>query len=243
MEKIKIWDSIWENIEEKDIKGWREMSKLILPTVEKEMGEVKDKYILEAGCGSSLVSLALAKKESKIFLLDNSLPALHLVEVLKKRMKVDAIPICGSILEMPFKKNSFNIVWNAGVLEHFSVIEQEQVIQGMCRTCNSKGKIIVAVPYALAFFYRLGKYFAEKNRSWEYGYERPMRTLKPLFKKNKAIVLRERDVAFEINAEYVMLLPLNTYLKILFKKIIVKGKRLLKYIFRGYLLITTAINP
>ena len=243
MGKIKTWDIIWEKAKGKDIEGWREMANFILPTIEKEMGEVKDKYILETGCGSGLVSLALAKNGGEVFLLDISQSALCLAETLKKEVQVDTIPICASILEIPFKDNSFDIVWNSGVLEHFLITEQEKIIQEMHRICKSKGKFIIAVPYAHAFFYRLGKYLAEKNRRWEYGYERPMRTLKPLFKKNKAIVLRERDVAFEINAEYVMLLPLNTHLKTLFKKILIKGKKLLKYIFRGYLLITTGINP
>lgn len=240
MSNVKTWENIWSQTEEEQLKNWEEMGNLIFPSIEKEIGEIGNKYILEAGCGTGLVSLWLAQKNGKIFLLDNSKPALYVNKKIQQKIKTNATSICASILKIPLKKDSFDIVWNGGVLEHFSSTEQEKIIAEMSRVCKLGGKLIILVPYAHAFLYRIGKYFAEKHKLWEYGYEKPFISLKSLLTKNGLIVLKEYNIAYETTIGYITYLPINSFLKKLLTKILLKAKTLLKHVLNGYLIITIA---
>jgi len=53
----------------------------------------------------------------------------------------------------------------------------------MLRVCKSGGLVITLNPYAKAFIYRWAKSIAQKNGRWSAGYEKPLRTLKPIAKR------------------------------------------------------------
>ena len=53
--------------------------------------------------------------------------------------------IQGNIFQLPFKENSFDVVWNQGVLEHFT--EPEKAIKEMYRVTKPNGIVAILVPY------------------------------------------------------------------------------------------------
>ncbi len=107
---------------------------------------------LEAGCGSGKLGTHFAYRNSETTLLDIDPEMLNRAEVLNE--------VCsaitgrepsvkyreGSVLDLPFGDNSFDIVFNEGVNEHFYGEERTKTFQEMARV--SKGLVAVTVPNA-----------------------------------------------------------------------------------------------
>jgi len=105
------------------------------------------KKILEAACGSGIMSSRIAKQGAAVTLLDISVNALNIAKYNFNKAGVSAEFIRGDILNMPFKNETYDIVWNQGVLEHFD--NPEKVLKEMGRVTKKGGFIIAYVP---AFF-------------------------------------------------------------------------------------------
>jgi ubiquinone/menaquinone biosynthesis C-methylase UbiE len=111
------------------------------------MGEVvKDlpggSKVLEAGCGTGQ-TLALFLSHHGTTGLDISPAALELAK------KTCTHPVLGSIFSMPFCDNSFDLVYNSGVIEHFPDPTNVDAIFEMARVAKPSGRIIIIVPNSL----------------------------------------------------------------------------------------------
>ena len=83
---------------------------------------VKDKVILEAGCGSSETLVRLAKKAKKVVGIDISKKSLLVSKAKFEKNKISKNKyslVIGDIQKMKFKDNTFDITFNTGVIEHF----------------------------------------------------------------------------------------------------------------------------
>jgi len=102
--------------------------------------------ILEPGGGLGLVSLLEAMRGNHVVILDCDKEVIkqsfqHAVNL---EVADNAVHIIGDIFNMPFSDNSFDIVWNEGVLEHFE--NMKSAIKEMRRVCKVNGKILILVP-------------------------------------------------------------------------------------------------
>ncbi|MBD3360290.1 methyltransferase domain-containing protein [Candidatus Peregrinibacteria bacterium] len=196
------WDNVWK---EEPLLDWNKdfISQLVYRTLKDEIDISNHLSILEAGCGSGRISLKLAKKNTKLALLDSSMVALTIAREFSERNHKSAAFVQNSIYTMAFKNESFDIVWNAGVLEHFYFEEQRIIIDEMSRVCKVGGKIIILVPYSKALLYRLGKWMREKLNLWKVGREVPLNTLKKMQSENCKLI-REYVVG---TSEQTFLLP------------------------------------
>lgn len=100
--------------------------------------------ILEAGCGSAIDLSNIQNKNSpKRYGLDYSFNAVRLnKKIYEKIGKFNFI--CGDLLALPFKSNSFDLVFNAGVIEHFE--DPLIPLREMIRVTKKGGYIVVIVP-------------------------------------------------------------------------------------------------
>ncbi len=106
---------------------------------------VKGLNILEPGCGSGIMSARLAKQGANIYLLDISNNALKTVKENFKRKKAKTAGcINGDITCMPMADGSMDVVWNQGVIEHFT--DRKPIVKEMFRLVKPGGKIIIFVP-------------------------------------------------------------------------------------------------
>ncbi|MBC7389800.1 MAG: class I SAM-dependent methyltransferase, partial [Opitutaceae bacterium] len=98
--------------------------------------------ILHAGCGSGKVDTDIVDLY-KVTALDISLPALHIYEsVNPKKAKL----IQASIFELPFENESFDGIYNLGVMEHFTENEIQNILLEFKRILKPGGKIVLFIP-------------------------------------------------------------------------------------------------
>ncbi|HEX9972447.1 MAG TPA: methyltransferase domain-containing protein, partial [bacterium] len=150
------WDRVWKEI---PILPWEKdfISQLVYRAVDQEIGNAQKLNILEAGCGTGRISIRLANGERSVTLLDSSVAALRLAQKFAQGNNTNIAFVNNSIYNICFRDNSFDVVWNAGVLEHFYEDEQRTIVNEMFRVCRESGTIIILVPYSKAVLYRIGK--------------------------------------------------------------------------------------
>jgi ubiquinone/menaquinone biosynthesis C-methylase UbiE len=98
--------------------------------------------LLHAGCGSGKVDTDLVNLFD-ITALDISLPALH---IYKSVNNDKASTVQASIFNIPFNDNSFDGIYNLGVMEHFTEEEIHVILKEFKRVLKPNGKIVLFIP-------------------------------------------------------------------------------------------------
>jgi SAM-dependent methyltransferase len=120
--------------------------------------------VLEAGCGTGQTLASLSTRHETVG-LDISRAALNLARSNCKN------PVLGSIFKIPFRDNTFDLVYNSGVIEHFEDPTNVAAIREMARVTKCSGRIIIIVPNTLCIWYKAGKCVAVMMKNFEFGYE------------------------------------------------------------------------
>lgn len=179
MDKETVWDVYWKSREEISVKDtiqsdpyYRLLVRLIgTPTNKKGI------KILEVGCGSGIRTSALAKRFHKnlsdVTMIDISTQALEFAKRNADINRIRANFVLADAFNLPFPGESFDVVWNEGVNEHFEGERRQLIFREMARVCKCGGEVIVIVPNALNLPYRLWKKVLELQGRWEYGFEKP----------------------------------------------------------------------
>ncbi|MDI6869878.1 MAG: methyltransferase domain-containing protein [Bacillota bacterium] len=200
----QVWDRVWTKYE---IPAWDPLSENILGVLRREVGSFHGKKILEPGCGSGRISLRLAQEGAEVTLLDASPEALRLCTSFFAAAGVKGTFTEGFIEQMPYPDDSFDVVWNAGVLEHFTFEQQLAQLREMVRVCRDGGLIVTINPYAGAVLYQLGKWYANLTGTWDWGTETPVTSLRSHFQRAGIRLRREYSVDFGTNAGFLSLAP------------------------------------
>lgn len=122
--------------------------------------------ILEAGCGSGGGLVVLADKKRTVIGVDISEKS---VESASARKGV--LCVRGDNFALPFADNTFDLVFNSGVIEHFKYPKNIKQVKEMARVAKDDGKIIINVPNSLCLWYRAAKFILRLLGKWEFGYE------------------------------------------------------------------------
>ena len=191
-----VWDSIWSD----HLRGsfdWDYLSEVILRVLEKEIGVIKGNLILEAGSGSGRISMSLAMRSGNVALLDYSLVALKTSRGLFKKNGLDNASFQGDIRNMPVKNCSCDVVWNAGVLEHYTYEEQAEILKSLIDICKDGGVVITLNPYSKSFIYNAGKKILAIFARWPFGKEYPIRSIYEIYDpKGKGCDIKEYPIGF-----------------------------------------------
>lgn len=121
------------------------------------LGNIKGKNILEAGCGTSESLVKIAKQAGKVVGLDFSNKSISLSKVNFEKHKIPKEKyslVLGDIQKMKFKDNSFDITFNAGVIEHFDDDKiNNKPVKEMIRVTKKGGRVVILVPCVYSLFY------------------------------------------------------------------------------------------
>jgi len=102
--------------------------------------------ILEVGCGTAVSSILLArrKKLREIIGVDFSRSAVSIARKNSCRYHVNASFVLADARFLPFRKDTFGLTWNMGLLEHFK--EPRPAVSEMVRVTRNEGVILVFIP-------------------------------------------------------------------------------------------------
>ncbi len=141
--------------------------------------ESKDKLILEAGCGTGRLCCLLARDfpNLQVIGMDISPNSLKIANRLKEYLQLSNVSFeTGNLFQMPYPDNYFDVVFNEGVIEHYSLKNKPNYIDAfreMIRITKRGGKIIIAVPNWYNFPHTLYKWTLNKlGKKFIYGYEK-----------------------------------------------------------------------
>jgi 2-polyprenyl-3-methyl-5-hydroxy-6-metoxy-1,4-benzoquinol methylase len=137
-----------------------------------EIGDPRGKSVIEVGCGSGFMSLALAKRGATCSLLDISPRSLELATASFSAAGLRPPPCyLEDALRSSVLAESFDVVWNGGVIEHFVDAEKERLLQEMLRMAKPGGLVVVLVPNAWCWPFRLKQALLKARGRWAYGFE------------------------------------------------------------------------
>lgn len=164
--------------------------------------------ILEIGSGSGATSINLALENRKTTALDFSKECLNLTKKIAENLKcsVDLV-YADATKELPFSDDDFDIVFQAGLLEHF---EKEKRIELLKLWSRVGKKTISIIPNAASIAYRVGKAIMEKDGSWGYGKELPQYSMKQEYQLAGLKVIEEYTIGEQHALEF---LPKKHYLR------------------------------
>lgn len=135
------------------------------------LGHINNKNILEVGSGSGLASAYLASEGGILHLLDISKKSLDFA---KKYFVFKKLPVKlyrQDAFKMKFPPQSFDYVWNGGVIEHFTDNEKVTLIEKMWELVRPGGKLYISVPNANDIPFMVAKKILQIRGKWSFGEE------------------------------------------------------------------------
>lgn len=140
-----------------------ELSKLI-------NSENKDGLIAEIGCETGVSSMLLKDDFTKI-LVDLNPEAINLAKGAFKALNKEASFYVEDMFKMSFPDESVDIIFNAGVLEHFEFSERLKAIKEYSRILKHGGVMYLGVPNHYCAPYRLAYLIRSSLGKWGYPSE------------------------------------------------------------------------
>ena len=134
--------------------------------------------VLEAGCGAGWQSLALAQKERfQLTLMDFSSEALGYAERTFTQHQLSAEFVDGDVFSCG--EPEYDMVFNAGVLEHYTFDQQVAFLRGMAS--RSTKYVLALVPNRMCYWYWLWRMQRSARGGWPFGKEMPMSDMSAAF--------------------------------------------------------------
>ena len=161
MSTPETWDKIYdkfENFNSVDQAFYDRLTSILT-------SETKDlSSVLEVRSGSGILVSFFEKSGLFSVGMDRSIMPLNIA---KSNFGASNL-ISGDMFQIPFQSNSFDVVWNEGVLEHFKEPQNLAACKEMARV--SKNLVIIAVPNRYTVW-PVRKTLLKATKKWPYGYE------------------------------------------------------------------------
>lgn len=130
---------------------------------------------LEAGSG--IISAELARCGADVVLIDLVWVAAAVARGTLRDRQAPGKVITGDLFALPFQDDVFDVVWNAGAVEHFRWRDQTGALREMARVSCRGGLVASFNPNQNATVYRTGKWWSQRSGRWPYGPEYPIANL------------------------------------------------------------------
>jgi ubiquinone/menaquinone biosynthesis C-methylase UbiE len=164
--------------------------KELVALIEKEVS--LNKKIIEVGCELGVTSMLLDDSFNKTLLNLNPL-AIELTKKAHIKLNKKADFIVANMFKMPFQDKTFDIVFNAGVIEHFNKDERKKALKEYSRILKDEGVMYIAFPNHYSVPYRLAYLIRKVLKKWPYPSEYKIYDLKEEINKTN-LILEERII-------------------------------------------------
>ena len=140
------WDNFWKRMSCSKLNGISWSKRRIMVVLDRYVTEPHLR-VLDAGCGSGFFAKYFVEKGCNVWACDYSVEAIRVTQKMtenrcKEYLKID-------LLDTQFLENYrdfFDIVFTDGLFEHFSPVQQKQLIANFVFIKKREGKIITFVP-------------------------------------------------------------------------------------------------
>ncbi len=127
--------------------------------------------IMEIGCEAACTSFLIKNKGVEKTLLDYNKQIIALLEETYKTIGLSAVFSTADMYNMPFEDNSFDLVFNAGVVEHYEYEERVKLFKEYSRVVKPGGYMVIAIPNHHSFPYRLAYIIYNLTGKWMFPKE------------------------------------------------------------------------
>jgi ubiquinone/menaquinone biosynthesis C-methylase UbiE len=167
----QVWDRVSAGYDAADY--WaRPENAANLRVLLEHAGEPAGLRMIEVGCGSGLLSLALARRGAQCTLLDVSPVAL---DGAARRFAEAGLPVpacrCEDALAGAAPSAAFDVAWNSGVIEHFYDAGKERLLREMLRMVRPGGRVVVMAPNRWCWPFQAARLWMQWRGTWPYGFE------------------------------------------------------------------------
>lgn len=166
---VDVWDQVSERYGRIDLSAPDHQA--FLHQFLERTGPPAGRSFCEVGSGSGTTSGELARRGGRITLVDISPKSLAFARSHFEDRKLPAHYALQDGLRLGFRDGSFDVVWNGGVIEHFTDEGKIALIREMYRVVKPGGLLLIIVPNAHDWPFRLGKWIAERRGKWIFGFE------------------------------------------------------------------------
>ncbi len=166
---ISIWEAVASLYDVSAASGpdYRAYLQIILECV----GDPLGKAFCEVGCGSGTTSALLRQMGARVAMVDIAPRALNFAQKHFAQLNLQAQFSRQNGLQMGFQEGAFDVVWNGGVIEHFTDDGKVALLHEMWRVVRPGGVLLVKAPNACDIPFMLGKTLDRWRGRWQYGYE------------------------------------------------------------------------
>lgn len=181
--------------------------------------------IIEIGCELGITTMLLSDEYSKT-LLDLNPLAIELTQKAHEKLGKKASFITADMFHMPIDDRKYDVVFNAGVIEHFNEKERTLALKEYSRILKDDGVMFIAFPNHYSLPYRLAYLIRKLFKKWSFPDEYKIYNLKneiegaDLFLEDR-VILSKKSVMRWLN----FIPPLKYFLQFIDKF----------YNFEGYL--------
>ena len=162
------WDTFWE--EKKEVREVYSNSDRVVRNLSK-ITDLRGKKILEVGAGTGRDSFPLVERGADVYQLDYSLPSLEIMKRLAEEEKIPVSIVGGDTFCLPFRDETFDIVFHQGLLEHFRPQQANALLKENIRILKKDGLLLVDVPQRY-HVYTIIKHILIGLDMWFAGWER-----------------------------------------------------------------------
>lgn len=191
---VKTWDEEAKNYTV--YKGFQVDYLANYEHLERCLGKLQGKKILEVGSGTGQTSAYLASKGAQIHLLDISKKSLDFSKKYFDSMKLRVKLYHQNAFNMEFSSESFDYVWNGGVIEHFNDNEKILLIKKMWKLVKPGGKLLITVPNSHDIPFMIAKKVLQLRNKWSFGFEDNMSFNKLTYLAKKADIPKVKIYAY-----------------------------------------------
>lgn len=168
MPSKEVWDKVSEDyaieLAEDETRYAEELNQMFC-----RIGIKPPAKILELGSGSGHLSAYLAMKGYEVSLLDFSTGALEKSKQTFEKYNLNGTFIEGDLFDLCNISSDYDLVWNSGVMEHFSDENLLRIFEQIKSIMQSQ--FIFLVPNPDSISYLMMRYNLQGKGEWEYGQE------------------------------------------------------------------------
>lgn len=137
--------------------------------LERLFPDVRGLRVLELGSGPAHDSLVFAERGAEVTAVDCSRAGLDLAQAIYTGKGLTIRTVQADAADLPFEDGEFDIVFNGGVLEHFTDRQLESVLDQMIRVVRPGGTLLAFCPNRYNVFYQS---HLRRVRQHAYDFER-----------------------------------------------------------------------